>query len=297
MSIDRARYADLYGPTVGDRVRLADTNLLIEVTEDRSRGAAAEATQGGGVVGRDAVGPLRAHGTDSWLLTATLAARVTQPCVITLKPVRTDISEPVRIQFSPHVAAPEGDEIEMPDETLEPLGNFIDLTAIMVEALSLALPAYPRAEGASLPQAAAADDGVVAGATTAEGLVSAFADKLCETIVDEAPMHRLWYDLRAQSMFEETLREAVQQIDHTLEGMVWRVVTRLAELAGTDLALTSHTVYGMFDGIFQQALLRYLPGQEREALDDLRSEVHALVPLTLRPGAAVATPVEVGSRA
>ena len=83
---------------------------------------------------------------------------MTQPCVITLKPVRTDISEPVRIQFSPHVAAPEGDEIEMPDETLEPLGNFIDLTAIMVEALSLALPAYPRAEGASLPQAAAADD-------------------------------------------------------------------------------------------------------------------------------------------
>lgn len=103
-------------------------------------------------------GTLRAHGTDSWLLTATLAARVTQPCVITLKPVRTDISEPVRIQFSPHVAAPEGDEIEMPDETLEPLGNFIDLTSIMVEALSLALPAYPRAEGASLPQAAAADD-------------------------------------------------------------------------------------------------------------------------------------------
>ena len=103
-------------------------------------------------------GTLRAHGTDSWLLTATLAARVTQPCVITLKPVRTDISEPVRIQFSPHVAAPEGDEAEMPDETLEPLGNFIDLTAIMVEALSLALPAYPRAAGASLPQAPVADE-------------------------------------------------------------------------------------------------------------------------------------------
>ena len=27
-SIDRARYAELYGPTVGDRIRLADTDLL-----------------------------------------------------------------------------------------------------------------------------------------------------------------------------------------------------------------------------------------------------------------------------
>ena len=36
--IDRARYAELYGPTAGDRIRLADTDLLIEVTEDRCRG-------------------------------------------------------------------------------------------------------------------------------------------------------------------------------------------------------------------------------------------------------------------
>ena len=36
--LSRARYAALYGPTVGDRVRLADTDLLIEVTEDRCGG-------------------------------------------------------------------------------------------------------------------------------------------------------------------------------------------------------------------------------------------------------------------
>jgi urease alpha subunit len=32
--IDRYLYARLYGPTVGDRVRLGDTNLLIEVERD-----------------------------------------------------------------------------------------------------------------------------------------------------------------------------------------------------------------------------------------------------------------------
>jgi urease subunit alpha len=57
-SIDRARYADLFGPTVGDRIRLADTNLLIEVTEDRSRGAGSgdEVLFGGGKVIRESMG-------------------------------------------------------------------------------------------------------------------------------------------------------------------------------------------------------------------------------------------------
>ena len=57
-SIERSRYIDLFGPTVGDRVRLADTNLLIEVTEDRSRGAASgdEVLFGGGKVIRESMG-------------------------------------------------------------------------------------------------------------------------------------------------------------------------------------------------------------------------------------------------
>ena len=57
-SIERARYADLFGPTVGDRVRLADTNLLVEVTEDRSRGAGSgdEVLFGGGKVIRESMG-------------------------------------------------------------------------------------------------------------------------------------------------------------------------------------------------------------------------------------------------
>jgi len=32
--IDRAAYAAMFGPTTGDKVRLADTDLLIEVEED-----------------------------------------------------------------------------------------------------------------------------------------------------------------------------------------------------------------------------------------------------------------------
>ena len=64
--ISRARYAELYGPTTGDRIRLADTDLRIEVTEDRARGAGAgdEAVFGGGKVIRESMGQARATRAD-----------------------------------------------------------------------------------------------------------------------------------------------------------------------------------------------------------------------------------------
>lgn len=95
-------------------------------------------------------GQIRAVDGDAWAVEGRLEARVTQPCVVTLAPVSTDLAEDVARRFSPHVATPEGDEVEMPDDEVEPLGQFIDLAAIMAEELSLALPLYPRAKGAAL---------------------------------------------------------------------------------------------------------------------------------------------------
>ena len=55
ISVDRETYASIYGPTVGDRVRLGDTALIIEVEEDRcSYGD--EVKFGGGKVIRDGMG-------------------------------------------------------------------------------------------------------------------------------------------------------------------------------------------------------------------------------------------------
>lgn len=95
-------------------------------------------------------GRIAATGADAWLLTARLTARVVQPCVVTLAPVATTLEEEVRRRYSPHVADPEGEEVEMADDEVEPLGQAIDLGAVLVEALSLALPLYPRAPGAAL---------------------------------------------------------------------------------------------------------------------------------------------------
>ncbi|HYB42351.1 MAG TPA: urease subunit alpha, partial [Candidatus Methylomirabilis sp.] len=55
LRIPRRQYADLYGPTVGDRVRLADTDLFIEIERDFTI-YGDEAKFGGGKVIRDGMG-------------------------------------------------------------------------------------------------------------------------------------------------------------------------------------------------------------------------------------------------
>ena len=55
-TIGRRAYAEIFGPTVGDRVRLADTDLLIEVEADytlRAGGYGEEVKFGGGKTIRD----------------------------------------------------------------------------------------------------------------------------------------------------------------------------------------------------------------------------------------------------
>jgi TetR/AcrR family transcriptional regulator, transcriptional repressor of bet genes len=127
-------------------------------------------------------------------------------------------------------------------------------------------------------------DDVVNDSLTADELLWAFTKKLCETIDDEAPMHRLWYDLRSQSMFEPGLDDAVSHIDSTLADMIWRVLTRYAELSEASLVVDRAGAYGMLDGIFQQALLGHQRDPDGAHLDQLERQVRHLMPLMISRG-------------
>ncbi|WP_435610747.1 urease subunit alpha [Streptomyces sp. C10-9-1] len=76
--LDRAAYAALYGPTTGDRIRLADTDLLVEIEQDRSGGpglAGDEAVFGGGKVIRESMGQsrtTRAEGAPDTVITGAV---------------------------------------------------------------------------------------------------------------------------------------------------------------------------------------------------------------------------------
>ena len=80
-------------------------------------------------------------------------------------------------------------------------------------------------------------DQITATARSRDQLLDGFIDKLGETLRAEAHMHRLWYDLRSQSLFEDAFRSDVKEIDQSLENMVWRVASRYAG-CGKDIAIS-----------------------------------------------------------
>ena len=115
-------------------------------------------------------GTVAPDGTLDWRLDGKLGATVVQSCVVTLAPVTTRIDRTVVRRFladMPDLGAVNTDEspdeeIEIPeDETAEPLTATIDLARIMAEALALALPDYPRADGAEIENAVFAAPGTV----------------------------------------------------------------------------------------------------------------------------------------
>ena len=72
--IPRSTYADMYGPTTGDKLRLADTDLIIEVEHDCTV-YGEEVKFGGGKVLRDGMGQSqfsRAQGAVDTVITNAL---------------------------------------------------------------------------------------------------------------------------------------------------------------------------------------------------------------------------------
>jgi AcrR family transcriptional regulator len=110
-------------------------------------------------------------------------------------------------------------------------------------------------------------DQVLAASATADELRERFVTGMATSLRRDTDMHRLWYDLRAQSMFEESFRDDVREIQSSIERMVVRIVQLYAERAGLHVALPSRLVYALVDGAFQHALLSHLAGDERAADD------------------------------
>lgn len=119
-------------------------------------------------------------------------------------------------------------------------------------------------------------DAVTAQADSYAALLDGFVAALGDTLQREAPLHRLWYDLRAQALFEPAFRADVAELDASLEAMIWRVIARLAELACETARVPSPVAYAMLDGVFQHALLRHLSG-DAQAVGALQERARLVV--------------------
>ncbi len=131
-------------------------------------------------------GQILPEGKRDWRLEGTLGATVVQPCVATLAPVTTRIDETLIRRYIADMPEPsEGSEEEIPDDdTMDPLPDVLDLNVVMIEALALALPLYPRAADAGLEQTTFAEPGT---APLTDDDVKPFAAlaKLKNTLKDE----------------------------------------------------------------------------------------------------------------
>jgi AcrR family transcriptional regulator len=110
-------------------------------------------------------------------------------------------------------------------------------------------------------------DQVLASSITSDEIRERFVGGMVTSLRRDTDMHRLWYDLRGQSMFEDSFRDDVREIERSIERMINRVVAQYAERAGLRMAVPPRLVYAMVDGVFQHALLGHLAGDERAAAD------------------------------
>ncbi len=97
-------------------------------------------------------------------------------------------------------------------------------------------------------------------------MVLLMGERLRATFTEESSMHRLWYDLRTQSLFDDAFRDDVTEIERTLESFCWRVLQRYAELNDARILVDSGTVYRLLDGLFAGALVEHIGGDETAAV-------------------------------
>jgi AcrR family transcriptional regulator len=111
-------------------------------------------------------------------------------------------------------------------------------------------------------------DPILETASAPDELIARFTDELASTLREEAQLHRLWYDLRNQALFEDGFRDTIVAIDGLLADMVWAVVERHAQLRATMPNIDRDTAYALFDGLFLNCLIAYLRG-DLDALDQI----------------------------
>lgn len=125
-------------------------------------------------------------------------------------------------------------------------------------------------------------DEIVAEAASGEQLRALFPEALVATMTGDTAMHRLWYDMRSQAMFEVQLQPTVSDLDGQLEDMIWRVVTAYAALIDGEPSMSKAMTYATFDGVFEQALSRHLLG-DPDAGSNLRAAAAQLLTMATHP--------------
>ena len=130
--------------------------------DEPTRTRVANAAEVPGISRLEASFDVTRHGADGLHVLGRVKATVAQTCVVTLEPMTSEIDEPVELVFSPSA---QPTEPKLDDENLthaldepEPLVNgVVDLGALAIEFLLLAIDPYPRKPDAKFESPVAED--------------------------------------------------------------------------------------------------------------------------------------------
>jgi AcrR family transcriptional regulator len=105
-----------------------------------------------------------------------------------------------------------------------------------------------------------------------EQVIDAFTEALVASIVDDNMTHRLWYDIRTQSMFDEAFRPAVAEIEKALIGILCLAFKKVRQNAPLKIELK----YALLDGVFLHVMQGQIAASPRDR-DELFEIFHELL--------------------
>ena len=108
----------------------------------------------------------------------------------------------------------------------------------------------------------------ITGATNGPELVASFIRGLVDSVRIDGRVHRLWYNLRAEALFDEDMRYGVTDIESSLRAQVDQLCGRLRSFGAMpqNPLLDSEELYLMLDALFFRALQRQLDDEDVECL-------------------------------
>lgn len=119
-------------------------------------------------------------------------------------------------------------------------------------------------------------EAVVEHAISMEDFAQRLTQTLEDSVRDDAPMHRFWYDLRAEALFEPAFLREVVEIDALIQAAITRVFARLATLSGNPPRMSPQIGYAIFDGLFQQCILKHTAG-DPNAIPELQEMIGRVI--------------------
>lgn len=97
-------------------------------------------------------------------------------------------------------------------------------------------------------------------ATTPAEVIANFAEGLARSVAEDAAVHRLWYDVRAQALFDAAFIPVVERMKTRLAGILVQLFDRFAALAGAEVAGDPSRAYFLVDAQFERFLAATIAG-------------------------------------